>query len=64
MSSPNPDKGEPAHHRPEPAPLTSDTLARVLDELRAPHDPLPPIGHHYSARSLGAAEREAQNPGA
>ena len=59
MSRPDADKGNPDHRPPEAVSLASSTLAEVLDGLRAPQEPPPPIGHHYSARSQDWAEREA-----
>ena len=59
MSDTQADQGGTDYRLPEALPLASSTLAEVLDGLRAPQGPPPPIGHHYSARSQDAAEREA-----
>ena len=59
MSRPDADKGEADRRLPEAVPLASSTPEEVLDGLRAPQEPPPPIGHHYSARSQDWAEREA-----
>ena len=59
MSRPHADKGNSDRRPSEAVPLAASTLAEVLDGLREPQGPPPPIGHHYSARSQGAAEREA-----
>ena len=59
MSDSHTDQGAPDRHPSEAAQPASSTLADLLDSLRAPQGPPPPIGHHYSARSRDAAEREA-----
>ena len=59
MSRPDADKGDPDRRQPEAVPLASSTLEEVLHGLRAPQEPPPSIGHHYSARSQDWAEREA-----
>lgn len=61
MSDPQTDQGAPDRHPSEAVQPASSTLAELLDGLRAPQGPPPPIGHHASARSLSAVEREASS---